>query len=74
MANLAEAYKRKPYKDYFISKLTDSETENVETQVLLDFALDCIYISKEEYDELIALKDETGKLIWYMSNNPEKFL
>ena len=30
-ANMAEAYKRRRYKDYFISKLNDSETENTET-------------------------------------------
>jgi len=33
--NLAEAYRRRKYKDYFISKLNDSETENTETEVWL---------------------------------------
>ncbi|HET6768454.1 MAG TPA: four helix bundle protein [Chitinophagaceae bacterium] len=37
-ANLVEAYRRRKYRPYFISKLTDSETENAETQVWLDFA------------------------------------
>lgn len=32
-ANIVEAYKRRRYKDYYISKLNDSETENAETQV-----------------------------------------
>jgi len=31
--NLVEAYRRRRYKDYFISKLNDCETENAETQV-----------------------------------------
>jgi four helix bundle protein len=31
--NIAEAYKRRRYKDYFISKLNDAETENAETEV-----------------------------------------
>jgi four helix bundle protein len=29
--NLVEAYRRRKYRPYFISKLTDSETENAET-------------------------------------------
>lgn len=43
--NLAEAYKRRRYKDYFISKLNDAETENTETQVWSDFSKDCYYIN-----------------------------
>jgi four helix bundle protein len=27
--NIVEAYKKRRYKDYFISKLNDSETENI---------------------------------------------
>lgn len=73
-ANLSEAFRRRRYKDYFISKLNDCETENNETQVWLDFALACKYFSKTQYDELKALNDEVGKLIWYMINNPDKFM
>jgi four helix bundle protein len=61
-ANLAESYKRKRYKDYFISKLNDAETENTETEVWLSFSLDCNYINDKEYKELIFLNDEVGKL------------
>jgi four helix bundle protein len=72
--NIAEAYKRRRYKDYFISKLNDAETENAETQVWLDFALACNYLTPEKYNELTNKNDEIGKLIWYMINNPDKFL
>ena len=72
--NIVEAYKRKRYKDYFISKLNDSETENSETQVWLDFSLACKYITKEKYADLTSKNDEVGKLIWYMINNPDKFI
>ena len=71
--NIVEAYRRKRYKDYFISKLNDSETENSETQVWLDFSLDCKYLKEEDYVLLTNLNNEVGKLIWYMINNPEKF-
>jgi four helix bundle protein len=72
--NLAEAYKRRRYKDYFLNKLNDSETENTETEVWLDFAKDLRYINIEEFHELLALNTEAGKLIWYMINNPDKFM
>lgn len=72
--NLAESYKRRRYKDYFISKLNDSETENTETEVWLFFSKDCQYITVDEFEKLIALNDEAGKLIWYMINNPEKYM
>ena len=39
--NFVEAYRRRKYKAHFLSKLTDSLTENAETQVWLDFSKDC---------------------------------
>ena len=72
-ANMVEAYRRRRYKDYFISKLNDCESENAETQVWLDFSYDCKYITEVEYKNLSLTNDEVGKLIWYMINNPDKF-
>jgi four helix bundle protein len=73
-ANLAESYRRRKYKNYFISKLNDVECESAETQVWLDFAYHCSYISPTKYEELTNENNEIGKLIWYMINNSEKFL
>ena len=73
-ANLAESYRRRKYKNYFISKLNDVQCENTETQVWLDFAFRCTYISPSEYQELTAENNEVGKLTWYMINNSEKYL
>ena len=72
-ANLAEAYKRSRYRDYFVSKLNDSESEIAEVQIWLDFALACQYIDAVLYDELKSLNDEVAKLVWYMISHPEKF-
>jgi four helix bundle protein len=72
--NIAEAYKRRRYKDYFVSRLNDSETENSETQVWIDFSLACKYISIEKHTDLTFKNDEVGKLVWFMINNPDKFL
>jgi four helix bundle protein len=71
--NLVEGYRRRRYRDYFINKLNDSETENAETQVWLDFAHDCKYLTGEEHSSLSSKNGEVGKLIWYMINNPDKF-
>ena len=62
--NLAEAYKRRRYKDYFISKLNDSETENTETEVWLHFSSDCHYLKEEDYLTLIQLNNEVSKLLY----------
>jgi len=72
-ANIAEAYRKRRYVNHFISKLTDSDAENSETNVWLEFALRCDYISEEQYIELTAKTVETGKIINYMMNHPEKF-
>lgn len=71
--NMAEAFTRRRYTDYFISKLNDCETENTETQVWLDFSYDCKYLTVATYNHLSAKNSEVGKLIWYMINNPDKF-
>jgi four helix bundle protein len=72
-ANLAEAYSKRRYEAHFISKLSDSDMENSETQVWLNYALNCNYISKEICHELIEISKEIGKMIDYMIHNPEKF-
>jgi four helix bundle protein len=72
-ANIVEAYKRRRYQSYYVSKLNDSETENAETQLWLDFASECFYFDKKEYDEFKSENDEVAKLVLYMINHPEKF-
>ena len=72
-ANIGEAYRKRQYPKHFISKLSDSDAENTETQVWLDFALSCKYITREKYDKLIQTSEEIGKLLNYMINNPAKF-
>jgi four helix bundle protein len=73
-ANLAESYTRRKFRNYFISKLNDVECENAETQVWLDLAFNCSYITPEKYQELTSENNEIGKLTWFMIHNTEKFL
>ena len=71
--NIAEAYRKRRYPKHFINKLTDSDGENSETAVWLDFALACKYVSEENHHSLTSECIEIGKLLNYMINNPEKF-
>lgn len=70
---ISEAYRKRVYPKNFFSKLTDAEAENTETQVWLNFALACGYLEELKFDELTALNNEVGKLLYYMMNNPDKF-
>lgn len=72
-ANIAESYRKRTYPRHFHSKLTDSDAENSETQVWIEFAYKCNYISNEAYIVLISESEEIGKLINYMILNPQKF-
>ncbi|MGA8855062.1 MAG: four helix bundle protein [Christiangramia sp.] len=72
-ATIAEAYRKRDYIKHYKSKLTDADSENAETQLWVDFALACDYISEEESISLNSQNDEIGRLINFMINNPGKF-
>ena len=72
--NLREAWAKRRYEAHFVSKLTDSDGENSETDSLLDFAYDCSYISNEKYNELKGMCSEIGKMLGGMIKNPKPFL
>jgi len=72
-ACIGESYRKRLYPAHFISKLSDSDMENSETQVWLDFAFECEYLKREEHEKLSEKVKEVGKLLNYMILNPEKF-
>ncbi len=72
-ANIGEGYRKRRYPAHFISKLTDSDAENSETQVWLDFALACNYIDQNTYLSFTQRSEEVGRLINHMIANPEKY-
>ncbi|MGZ5189846.1 MAG: four helix bundle protein [Flavisolibacter sp.] len=73
-ANFAEAYRKRKYRAHFLSKLSDCETENTETEVWIDFSKDCCYISPEKHQDLFQRNSEVGKMIFHMINNPDRYL
>ena len=55
------------------SKILDADMENSETQVWLDFALACEYISQEINDDLTNKWEEIGRMLNHMIEHPEKY-
>ena len=72
-SSIAEAYRKKLYPAHFIAKISDSDMENSETLVWIEFSHACNYISKEKFDDLFLRNEEVGKLLHHMINNPEKY-
>ena len=72
-ANLAEGYRKRHHPNMFASKLADCDAEATETQVWLDFARDCGYLSQERHKEVAGGYDELGRRLSSMIANPEKF-
>ena len=71
--NLAEAFRKRKYPKSFISKLTDSEGEAAETQVWLDYALECGYIDIQKHSELFDKYDHIISMLVNMSIKPENW-
>ena len=71
--NIGEAYRKKRYPAHFVLKITDSDSENSETNIWLDFSKDCCYITDELYSGVIVRNEEIGRLLNHMINNPDKY-
>jgi len=70
---LAEGYRKRRYVAHFVSKTTDSDMENSETQVWLDFSLACQYINEETYKDKMGKSEEIGRLLQDIIINPGKY-
>jgi len=72
-ANIAEAFRKRRYEKAFVAKLSDSEAEAAETQVWLDYSLECGYIPEIVYQKLFNDYDNIIGKIVNMINHPEKW-
>ncbi len=72
-ANIGEGYRRRLYPKMFISKMADADGEATETQVWLDLATACDYLSEKRRLELVAGYEEVGRMLGGMIAHPEKF-
>lgn len=68
-AQIAEAWGKRKYERHFVSKLTDADGEQLETQHWIETALDCSYVSAEVATKLFfnwqdaQLNDSKSSLI-----------
>jgi len=69
---LGEAKRR--YEAHFISKFTDTDGENSETDTWLDFGRDCQYLSEENHCHLVQECQAVGAMLGSIINNPLSFL
>jgi len=73
-ANLAEAWAKRRYETHFISKLTDADGENHETEHWLSVAHSMDLLDSPTYEGLLERKLEIGRLLGSMIANPTPFL
>ena len=71
--NIGEAYRRRKYPAHFVSKLTDSNAENTETEIWIQFSVDCKYLGELEFKDFSERCEEVGRMLGYMIDHPEKF-
>lgn len=72
-AQIAEAWAKRPYEKHFISKLTDSDGEQHETQHWIETAEDCGYITHEKSVQLVEKCREVGRLLGSMIDKSSQF-
>ncbi len=72
-ANIAEAWQKRRYVAHFVSKLTDSDREQAESQHWIATAFACKYITAEVHDSLLLKCTSIGGMLGSMMAKPEKF-
>ena len=73
-SNIREAYAKRRYEAHFVSKLTDSDGENAETDTWLDFARDSGYLDTDNHTRLSEKCMSVGRMLGSMLRDPGKFL
>lgn len=72
-ANIAEAWQKRRYEAHFVSKLSDSDSEQAETQHWLDTSFACEYLSEKQHNYLLSKCKEIGRMLGGMMAKPESF-
>jgi four helix bundle protein len=72
-ANIAESWHKRRYPAHFISKLTDADAEQAETQLWLETALACQYLSASQHEALLVKCRRIGRMLGKMMAQPQGF-
>lgn len=71
---IAEAWRRRKYEAVFVNKLNEAEGEAGETQVWIEYAVRCGYMSRREGRELHRTYDRIIGKLTNMGNNPKRWV
>ena len=72
-ANIAEAWQKRLYAAHFVSKLSDADAEQAETQHWLDTSVKCEYMSPKGQRALLEKCRKIGRMLGKMMAEPEKW-
>src|ERR1043166_1123820 len=72
-AQIAEAWAKRLYPRHFVSKLTDADGEQLETQHWLNEAVDCGYITALDHNRVRSLCEEIGRMLGSMMRKSDSF-
>ena len=72
-AQISEAWAKRRYKKHFISKLTDSDGEQQETQHWIETAHDCSYITAICNKDWLERYASVGRMLNSMINKSDSF-
>lgn len=63
-AQIAEAWAKRRYERHFVSKLTDADGEQLETQHWVESARDCELLNADQTNKLIAKYEVLGRKLY----------
>ena len=72
-AQIAEAWAKRRYKRHFVSKLTDADAEQMETQHWIDEAATCKYLDRKQAEQLAGELMQIGRMLNSMINKATLF-
>ena len=72
-AQIAEAWGKRRYEKHFISKLSDADAEQLETQHWIIIAQDCEYLTREQFETLNQNLSEIGRMLYSMMSKANQF-
>jgi four helix bundle protein len=72
-AQIAEAWGKRRYENHFISKLTDADSEQLETQHWIEESEECIYFDNKTSLRLLKNCESIGKMLQSMIDKSSTF-
>jgi four helix bundle protein len=72
-AQIAEAWAKRRYEKHFVSKLTDADGEQQETQHWVETAADCGYLTSDDVLSLTRELSEIGRMLNSMIEKAASF-